>query len=149
MKKINKIILGVVGGLTLFANKGQVTSASTNVQHYGTLAQARSTFNYSDNTVSILNNNIQPSAKPTPTSTLKPSSKPTPTYTSKPTATPTPKPTPKPTAKPTAKPSLKPTAKPTPKPTPKSTAKAGQGVTGIIKNFETSISNFFAGLFGK
>lgn len=145
MKKINKIIIGVVGGMTLFANKGQVTSAQ--VTRYGTAVSPTSTVrvNYQDAGLIRINNNLQPSAKPTATPTLTPSSKPT--------ATPTPilstKPTATPTPKPTAKPTLKPTPKPTAKPTPKSTAKASQGVAGILQSIQTNISNFFAGIFGK
>ena len=146
MKKINKIIVGVVGGLTLLANKGQVVSAAvTNIQRYGTINQAVGVQNYRDTGSTPINNNLQITAKPTPTSTFIPTSKPTPTYTSKPTPTQTPKPTSKPTVKPTPKP----TANPTPKATSKSTAKASQGIIGIVESIQTTISNFFASIFGK
>lgn len=149
MKKINKIIVGVIG-LALFAGKGQSTSAavSTTTQRYGTVVASPTpttvtTYRDSNLMYTPLTNGqlVNPTVTPTPKPTVKPTLTPTP----KPTA----KPTPKPTAKPTAKPTPKPTAKPTTKPTPKPTSKPGQGATGVIDNIQVEISNFFKSLFGK
>lgn len=148
MKKINKILIGVIGGLTLFVNKGQITKAAiNNVQRYGVVVPTINTQIYKDTSLNVVR------STPTPTLSSKPTTTPTPTLSSKPTATPTPTLSSKPTATPTPKPTAKPTAKPTPKPTPKttskSTAKASQGVEGIFKNIQASVSNFFSSFFNK
>lgn len=151
MKKINKMIIGVVGGISLLASKDQVVSAAittTNVntvQRYSTATPTPTTIiNYRDANIRLNVVTILPTAKPTATPTLMPSTKPTATpiiiLSSKPTASPTAKPSPKPSPKLSPKPSPKLSPKPTPKSAPK-----GSGASGIVD----IVKNFFSSLFGK
>jgi outer membrane biosynthesis protein TonB len=134
MKKIYKIVAGLIGGLSVMANQ---THAAT-IQRYNPMAtptpiqKFRDVGNVNTNTI-----NVQLTSKPSPTLTSKP--------TSKPTATPTPKPTSKPTATPTPKPTAKPTPKPTAKPTPKTTPKS----TGFFQTIQIDLIKIFQGFFGK
>lgn len=150
MKKINKVILGVAGSLTLISNGVTSPTANASQGYASNNSKQEIALNYQDSQ-NLLTQNIMlatslPSSKPSPTPSSKPSSKPTATPSSKPsskpTATPSSKPSSKTTATPTPKPSSKSTPKPTPKATPKSTPK------NFVAAAESGIGQFFSGLFG-
>lgn len=138
MKKINKVIVGIVSSVALLSGTKDVSAAMTNTSrgYVNTNQVVGAAINYQDPNTAAVRNTDQLNAKPTatPTVTLPP----------KPSATPTVKPTPKPTAKPTPKPSPKPTVKPSPKPTPKLSPKPSpktspKSTTTIVS---TTVSNF-------
>ena len=157
MKKLNKVILGVAGSLTLLANG--VTSSTANVSkgYASSSSKPEIAVNYQDGQ-NLLTQNIMlatsvASSKPSPTPSSKPSSKPTVTPSSKPsskpTITPSSKPSSKATSTPTPKPSSKSTPKPTPKITPKSTPKNFVAAAGSgIGQFFSNLFGGFKGLFG-
>lgn len=146
MKKLNKIILGTVGGLTLIS--------ANSTKGYGTVSQVR-TVNYQDPNIYTAQTVVQTNAKPTTTPTGKPTSKPTATlapkptyiYTSKPTATPTGKPTAKATATPNPKPGSKVTPTPEAKPTAKVSANSNFTPQTIVTGFFSQIGRLFGGWF--
>ena len=158
MKKINKVIIGVVGSISLLSGTINSVKANDNGSHrYGSGNIAVGTQNYKDLVMNVVKDNAKYTFKPTPTYASKPTptyvSKPTPTYVSKPTPTYGSKPTPTYGSKPTPTYTSKPTAKPTvtygSKPTPTYTSKP----TIITKNYFETVKNkilsFFKGLFGR
>lgn len=146
MKKINKVIVGIVSSVALLSSaKGASASVSTTSQGYvGNTNQVVGARNYQDPSINAVRNTDQLNAKPTatPTVTLMPKPTATNTPTPKPTVTPTPKPSPKPTVKPSPKPSPKLSPKPSVKPSPKSTSMiADIVVNNIEKPFESLVNN--------
>lgn len=138
MKKINKVIIGVVGGLALLTgtkNASASTAATSRGYSNTNLVVTGAARVYQDPNINVIRNTDQLNAKPTatPTVTLPP----------KPTATPTPKPTPKPSSKPTVKPSPKPSAKPTPKTSSKSTPTVSEIV---VNNIEKPLENLISSI---